>query len=150
MRRIAMREVVLLSLLALLTACGDPIMTLPGGELSGSVASPPADWSGVAGVKTIQVEFRPSDPYSHNIWGVGIGRDLYIATSGDGTRWTPFVAADPHVRARIDGQLYELLAAPVTDTDERARVAAAYVTKYDVDPDDNWVAEGLIYRLDRP
>jgi hypothetical protein len=145
-----MRHVVGLLLLGLLVGCSDPIFTFPGGALSGSVASPPADWSSVAAAKTIQVEFRPSDPYSHNIWGVGLDRDLYIATGGGGTRWTPFVAADPHVRARVDDVLYELIAVPVTDPDERARVAAAYVAKYDIDDDDNWVAEGLIYRLDRP
>jgi hypothetical protein len=139
-----------LLLLLVLTACGDPLLTLPGGALSGAVTTPPADWSNVADVKTIQVEFRPSDPYSHNIWGVGIDRDLYIATSGSGTRWTPFVTADPHVRARIGESIYELTAVPVTDADERARVAAAYVAKYDVDPDDNWVAQGMIFRLDRP
>lgn len=144
-----MRNTLLLLLLAALTGCGDPIVTLPGGTLSGTVTPPPADWSNVANVKTIQVEFRPSDPYSHNVWGVGIDRDLYIATSGKGTRWTPFVAADPYVRARVGESLYELTAVPVTDADERARVAAAYVTKYDVDADDNWVAEGLIFRLDR-
>ena len=145
-----MRNVAMLAVLAVLAACGEPVLTLPGGALGGTVVAPPADWSNVADVKTIQVEFRPSDPYSHNIWGVGLDRDLYIATSGDGTRWTPFVAADPHVRARVADQLYELIAVPVTDPDERARVAAAYVTKYDVDADDNWVAEGLIFRLDRP
>jgi hypothetical protein len=145
-----MRHVVLLSIVGLLAACGDPIFTFPGGALAGSVVPPPADWSSVADVKTIQVEFRPSSPYSHNIWGVGLDRDLYIASSGSGTRWTPFVEADPHVRARIDDHLYELVAVPVTDADERARVVAAYVAKYDVDPDDNWVAQGLIFRLDRP
>jgi hypothetical protein len=144
-----MRQTLLVLLLAL-GGCGDPIFTLPGGALSGTVTAPPADWSNVADVKTIQVEFRPSEPYSHNVWGVGIDRDLYIATSGSGTRWTPLVAADPHVRARVGESLYELVAAPVTDPAERARVAAAYVAKYDVDPDDNWVAEGMIFRLDRP
>jgi hypothetical protein len=37
----------------------------------------------------------------------------------------------------------------VTDAAERARVIAAYVRKYDVDPDDSWVHDGRIYRLDR-
>jgi hypothetical protein len=37
----------------------------------------------------------------------------------------------------------------VTDADERTRVADAYQKKYDIDADDNWVAKGLIYRLDR-
>ena len=141
---------VCIGLFVLLGACGDPIMILPGGALSGTVTAPPADWAQLAQVKTIQVEFRPSDPYSHNIWAVGIGPDLYIATSGSGTRWTPFVAADPRVRARVGSQLFELSAVPVTDTDERTRVASAYQKKYDIEPNDNWVTDALIYRLDRP
>ncbi len=139
-----------LVLLTLLVGCGDPISMLPGGALDGVPTPAPADWSSVADVKTIQVEFRPSDPYSHNIWGVGIGRDLYIATSAKGTRWTPFLAADPRVRVRIGKALYNLTAVPVTDAAERARVGDAYAVKYDIKADDNWVAGGgLIFRLDR-
>jgi hypothetical protein len=136
-------------MLALLGGCGDPIMILPGGKLSGTPAPVPADWSEVDGVKTIQVEFRLQDPYSHNIWGVGIGPDLYIATGAKGTRWTPFVAADPNVVVRVGTNLYDLRAVPVTGEAERARVAAAYVKKYDVKAEDNWVAQGMIFRLDR-
>jgi len=80
-------RVLLVGVLVLVASCGDPIMILPGGALKGTTATAPADWSSVAGVKTIQVEFRPKDPYSHNIWGVGIGKDLYIATGAKGTRW---------------------------------------------------------------
>src|SRR3954453_13455529 len=119
----ALRVVASAFVLTLLVACGNPIMILPGGALSGTATPPPADWSAAAGVKTIQVEFRPSDPYSHNIWGVGIGPDLYIATSAKGPRWTPFVAADPNVKVRIGDALYELKATPVTDSAERGRVA---------------------------
>ena len=106
----------------------------------------PSDWSSVADVKTIQVEFRPQDPYSHNIWCVGLERDLYIATSANGTRWTPFVAQDPRVRARVGTALYELLAVNVTDAAERTRVADAYGLKYDLVGDDNWVTR----RVDIP
>ena len=144
-----MRQYLLLLLLPLLTACGGPWLILPGGALDGTVTAPPEDWSAAASVSTIQVEFRPSDPYSHNIWGVGVGHDLYIATGDGGTRWTPMVASDPRMRARIGTALYELSAVPVTDAAERARVTAAYVKKYDLDAADNWLLDGLIFRLDR-
>jgi hypothetical protein len=139
----------LVALLTLVAACGDPIVILPGGELKGTLAAAPADWSSVADVKTIQVDFRPKDPYSHNIWGVGIGPDLYIATGAKGTRWTPFIAEDPNVRVRVGGELFDLKAVRVTDAAERARVAEAYTKKYEVKADDNWVARGMIFRLDR-
>ena len=143
-----MRVLIVLSL-TLLVACGDPLMTLPGGALKGNTAAAPAEWSALAGVKTIQVEFRPADPYSHNIWGVGLGPNLYIATSAKGTRWTPFVAADPNVRVRVGTDLYDLTAVPVTDAEERTRVADAYEHKYELDPKDNWVTGAMIFRLDR-
>jgi hypothetical protein len=142
-------RILALFLLTLLTACGDPLLILPGGALSGEPTAVPADWSAVAAVETIQVEFRPQDPYSHNIWGVGLDRDLYIATGADGTRWTPFIAADPDVRVRVGTALYDLTAVAVTDAAERVRVADAYLKKYDLDADDNWVTGALIYRLDR-
>jgi len=142
-------RVLFVFLLTVLVGCGDPVMILPGGALKGVETPVPADWSSVADVKTIQVEFRPSDPYSHNIWGVGLGTDLYIATSAKGTRWTPFVAQDPHVRVRIGDSLYDLTAVPVTDAAERTRVADAYSLKYNIKADDNWVTGALIFRLDR-
>jgi len=144
-----MRILLCLVLLGFVAGCGNPVMILPGGKLSGTPTPAPAEWSTLADVKTIQVEFRPSDPYSHNIWGVGIGPDLYIATRAKGTRWTPFIAADPHVKARVGTALFDLNAVPVTDADERARVADAYAKKYDIKPEDNWVTQGLIFRLDR-
>ena len=142
-------RVLCLYVLVLVAGCGDPLMTLPGGALSGVATAVPPDWSSVTDVKTIQVEFRPQNPYSHNIWCVGLGRDLYIATSGKGTRWTPFVATDPRVRARVGTALYDLLAVNVSDATERTRVADAYGAKYDLVGDDNWVNGALIFRLDR-
>jgi hypothetical protein len=134
----------------LLAGCGGgPFVIIPGGALSGSLVAAPEDWSTLSADDTVQVEFSPADPYSINIWGVGIGRDLYIATGDGGTRWTPMAEADPRVRARVGGALFELQAVAVTDAAERARVIAAYVRKYDVDPDDSWVHDGRIYRLDR-
>ena len=138
----------LLLLVTLFAGCGDPMFIIPGSGLDGEVSAPPSEWATDA-VETIQVEFRHDDPYSVNIWNAGIGPDLYIATGADGTRWTPLVEADPAVRARIGDTVYELTASPVTAADEIKLVGDAYVAKYDVDPDDNWVAAGRIFRLDR-
>jgi len=128
--------------------CSDPFFTIPGGELSGADRQPPAVWEHVP--DTIQLETRLMDPYSINIWGVGIGSDLYIATSGDGTAWTEFIADDRNVRVRIEQGLYRLQATLVDEADERSRVVLAYFDKYQVDPDEGWVSEGMIFRLERP
>ena len=144
-----MRTAVSLLVLALLCGCGDPMMIIPGRQLSGPVAAAPDDWTQAASVATIQVEFRKDDPYSVNIWCAGLGRDLYIATNPKGTHWTPMLEKDPLVRARLGGTLYELTASAVTDAAERVKVADAYAAKYKLDAKDNWVAAAKIFRLDR-
>ena len=131
----------------LLTSCSDPFIVIPGGQLAGQVSPAPDLWRNVP--DTIQVESNPPDPYSINIWGVGIGSDLYIATSADGTTWSRYLENDPAVRVRIDNAIFELSAVLVTEPIERKRVLDAYVEKYDEDAGDSFVTDGLILRLDR-
>ena len=90
----------------LFVSCSNPVAVIPGGELSGQTQTPPPDWTDVP--RIIQVETRPADPHSINIWSVGIGRDLYIATGTDGTTWSEFIDTNSKVRARIGSSLYEL------------------------------------------
>ncbi len=135
--------------LLLLAGCAEPMIVLPGGALGGTRGDPPADWTEYNDIEVIQLETRPEEPYSINIWAAGIGGDLYVATSADGTRWTEHIDRNRDVRIRVLDTIYELEAVAVLDHEERQRVAAEYVTKYDVDSDDNWVAAGRIYRLDR-
>ena len=142
-----MRKFYLVILTALLVSCGDPVVVFPGSGLSGQVKSAPVRWQDVP--DTVQVETRPSKPYSINIWGVGIEGSLYVSTGEDGTRWTTFIKKDPNVRVRINAIVYELIASIVTDPAERGRVTSAYVSKYDMDEDDSWITTGIIYRLDR-
>lgn len=146
-----MNKALLSGLLVLgLAACSEPFIVFSGGSLSGEEALAPADWSELEDIETMQLETRPVDPYSVNIWATGIGRDLYVGTGPDGTRWSAHITEDPHVRFRVHDQVYRLLARPVTDPEERQRVARAYVDKYDLDTDENWVMDALIFRLDRP
>ena len=126
----------------------EPFVNIPGGELAGVEQNPPAQWNQVP--DTIQLETRPPDPYSINIWGVGLEEHLYVATASDGANWVPFIESDPSVRVRVDGVLYPLRVSLVEDPDERARVAAAYDEKYEVDRNEGWVARAMIFRLDRP
>ena len=135
--------------LLLLAGCAEPFIVFAGKSLPGSVELPPVDWSVAEAEEVVQLETRPTDPYSINIWAVVLEPHLYVATSEDGTRWTEHLATSRDVRLRVKDVIYELEAFPVTEPDERAAVAAEYVEKYDVDADDNWVARGKIYRLDR-
>ncbi len=142
------RSAIGLTCIAALAACSEPFVTIPGGELAGQPRDPPEQWHDVP--DTIQLETRPEDPYSINIWSVGLGADLYVATSGGGTLWTGHLESDNSVRVRLQDHIYSLTASPVLDQVERDRVVRAYAEKYEVDPGDGWVVEGLIMRLDRP
>ena len=145
-----------------LAACSEPFGPFSGGELTGRRAAPPARWSDVPDV--VQLEVRPSDPYSVNVWSVGIGADLYVATREEGD-WVAHLQSDAGVRLRMDGAVYALRAAAVRDAAERRRVVEAYLRKYAVDADDGFVqrarrrrfverldsllADGFFFRLDR-
>ncbi len=150
MTKALLSSLLLLVLVLGLTACSEPFIVFSGGSLSGEEVLAPADWSELESIDTMQLETRPADPYSVNIWATGIGRDLYVGTGPDGTRWSEYMTEDPKVRFRVNDTVYRLLARPVTDPEERQRVARAYVDKYDLDTDENWVMDALIFRLDRP
>jgi len=149
--RRARRSAALAMLLALCCCgCAEPFIVLSGGTLSGEEAPPPEDWTMLAEVEVVQLETHAGEPYSVNLWAVGLDDDLYVATGEDGTRWSEYLAEEDDVRVRIEGVIYELEAVPVYDMAERRAVAAAYVRKYDLDHDDSWVERGLLWRLDRP
>lgn len=143
------RHFAVLLVLVSIAGCSEPFIVFAGGELSGEERTPPDDWSLLRDEETFQLETRPDDPYSVNIWAVGIGRDAYIGTGPDGTRWSGHIDANPQVRLRVGEVVYPLLARPVTNTDERRAVAHRYAEKYGMDQDENWLADALVYRLDR-
>lgn len=131
-----------------MAGCGEPLVGIPGGQLNGSEQTPPPRWKTVP--DTIQVEFRPdTDPYSINIWGAAIGPDLYIATKPEGTKWSAMLETDSNVRARLGTELYALQANPVTDAEERQRVFARYLEKYEMEMEADWIETAPIFRLDR-
>ena len=139
----------LIAVTATLSGCAEPFIVMAGGQLSGEVTDPPADWSEFNDEEIIQLETRPEDPYSVNIWMIASGPDLYVATGDDPTRWSNILDENPDVRVRIRGRIYELEAYRVEDVEEKTAIGAEYVRKYDVDDDDNWVEEGQLFRLDR-
>ena len=128
---------------------GSKMIVMAGGQLSGEVTDPPADWSEFNDEEIIQLETRPEDPYSVNIWMIASGPNLYVATGDDPTRWSRILEENPDVRVRIRGLIYELEAHRVEDVVEKTAIGNEYVRKYDVDDDDNWVEEGQLFRLDR-
>ena len=132
--------------LACLLGCG-PTLLIPGGELTGPVEASPENWTFSDEVSTIQLETRPADPYSVNIWAVGIGDRLYVHAGANRSRWVENILADPRVRVRVAGKLYPLTAVRVEDPAEFATFADAYKKKYGTRPRNENVAEVYLYRL---
>ncbi len=139
--------IVVLVLVVFLAGCSGPTLLLPGGRLSGPTAPVPSDWAFTDDVSTIQIETRPEDPYSVNIWAVGLERHLYLHAGGNRTTWIEHLEADPRLRARVAGTLYELEASRVRDAEEFARFADAYEAKYGSRPRNENITEIYVYRL---
>ena len=131
-----------------LAGCDKPFGFVPGRELDGDESPPPQEWTEIESLATVQLEFRPNKPYSINIWAVGIGQDIYVATGEDGTRWTEYLQQTPLVRVRVSESIYPLNAVRVLDAAEQQSVTDAFVAKYNLDKD-NWVVTGQVFRLDR-
>ena len=143
------RSLFLLAALAFVaSACGGPFLILPGGELDGTVAPVPEDWSFTDDVSTIQIETNPADPYSVNIWVAAVDASLYLHAGANRAAWVEHLEADPRLRVGIEGTLYELASTRVTGEDEFARFITAYEAKYGVRPRNENIAEIYLLRLD--
>ena len=125
-----------------LLACG-PVGPFSGGGLSGEVRPAPSDWSFVANVEQAQLETRPADPHSVNVWLGSLNGRLYVASSlirgpklPTERAWVRDVEADERVRMRIDRIVYELRAVRVIDEDEAAAARAMLEKKYALTRDD--------------
>ena len=139
-----------LLLLCCLCAC-EPMGPVAGGKLSGTVTAPPVEWSTIASIENVLLETDPDDPYSVTVWGVALGDNYYVA-SGEGgkTRWARNITDDRRVILKANGALYELLAERISDPQELADVYAEYLTKYDLDPREDFAKDAWVFRLDRP
>lgn len=118
------RRVVSLALLtglagSWLVACGGPMGMIPGGALRGQLqAEPVQDWSFVD-ARFVDLEVRPSDPYSVELNYILRDGRLYIDPK-EGRRWLEYIRQDPRVRVRFDGKVYAARAVLVEDPDELA------------------------------
>ena len=143
-----MRLLILSILSLMLGGCG-PIVMIPGGELSGEVVTVPEDWSFTDAVDTVQLETRPDDPYSVNVWMVVAGGVPYIAAGGGAeSAWPTHIAADPRVRLRVGERLYELRAVRTDAEAERTAFMEAASAKYDFDPSGEDTDAAVLFRLE--
>lgn len=132
---------------ATLVGCNGPFVLLPGGALQGETAAVPSDWSFTADVDTVQLETRPSEPYSVNIWVIGLGEHLYVHAGTSRSTWVENMEADPNVRMKIEDSIYELAATRVDSQEEFDRFSEVYEGKYGNPPRNGSVVEAYLFRL---
>jgi hypothetical protein len=110
-----------------------PLGPIPGGALSGPVnTTDELDLSKIE--NELELEIRPSKPWSLSIWSVVVDGELYSPSAfGEKRRWPKVVLEDPRVRLRTNGQVYERRLERVTDPELKKRVGAAVAAKYGLD-----------------
>jgi hypothetical protein len=124
---VSVRPTLLLLIVSTL-GCNGPFVLLPGGELGGEALTELPVWSSGA-YGTAQLETRPEAPYSVNVAYTILGDQLYINAGDTETQWVKNMAADPRVRLRVDGVLYQARAERVTDPVEIASFGEAWTNQ---------------------
>ena len=130
-----------------LAGCSRPLLLLPGGALDGTPTAVPDSWSFTDAVETVQLETRPSDPYSVNIWVTAAGDNLYVHAGANRSTWVEHIEADPKVRLQVNDSIYELAATRVDSQEEFDRFSDAYEKKYGRRPRNENVGEAYLFRL---
>jgi len=133
---------------ALLTFNGcDYTERFAGGELKGEVLPTPSDWGFSDRTMLVQLETNPENPYSVNIWGVGIDSNYYVAAGqASEAAWAIRIETNSAVKLRIGNTIYLLEANRVTDMNELSSVAVAFEKKYGGSQRE-WVNSAWVYRL---
>ena len=131
-----------------LVGCNGPLLVLPGGALGGAVKPVPADWASVAPFGTVQLETNPDNPYSVNIACLLIDGVPQINAGDTETAWVKNMAANPNVRLRVHGDVYELKASRITSPGEIAAFGAGWMKQGSWARDPSKLDEVWIYRLD--
>ena len=99
-------------------------------------------------IETVQLETRPDDPYSVNVWGVHVGHRFYVVAAEKDGRWARYIAEDPRVRLRLGDDLFELRAVLTDDPSELDAFLAAAKRKYDFEPKPEQRAKAALFRLE--
>jgi hypothetical protein len=135
---------------ALATSCNGPLPFLSGGALSGQVQPAPETWALAEDFGVVQIETRPSEPYSVNVAYTQIDGHLYLNAGDTETEWVTHIAGDPSVRMRVGETIYESRAERVTESGEVAAFGTAWTDHSMFHRDPTELERVWIYRLVKP
>ena len=116
--------------------------------MEGETAAVPSNWDFTRTIKTVQIETRPEDPYSVNIWIIDNGPVLYIHAGANQAEWVMHLESDRRIRVRIEGKIYDMVSSPIGDQEEFAMFADLYEAKYERRPRNEDVSEVYLFRLE--
>jgi hypothetical protein len=118
----------MVTILVLYLNRSDPFGTIPGKRLKGEeVTESIDDWTFANQFRRVNVEVRPSDPYSVNAGYFVDDGTLYISSAK--SRWAQLLVQDSEMRIRVGDKLYRVRATRMEDAQlEQAR--QAYSDKY--------------------
>lgn len=136
-----------LLLLGSIAGCNGPLPFMSGGRLDGEVQPVPQTWALADDFGVVQLETRPEAPYSVNIAYTLMGGRLYINAGDTETQWVKNMNANPLVRLRNAGVLYELRAERVTDEAEISEFGKVWTSHSIIHRDPADLEEVWIYRL---
>ena len=144
----------LIVLLVVLRITGlEPHNRIPGLWLKGDLVTTPVNnWSFTDKIPEIKVQTRTwyMIPHSVTTYCTVYNGQLYLTSTypkadqypNGGRSWNSNVARDPHVRLKIEDQLYDRTLSVVTDPAEKAAVLQATEKKY---PKDKIPAGGTVW-----
>ena len=141
-----MKPFLLILILQVLAGCTENL-PFPSGKLQGNLSPVPDDWTRVAAAQVVQLETKPSKPYSVNLWIIGFDDRLFVHAGDNRARWVENILANPDVRLLIGDRLFELVAIRVVAQSEFDEFALDYKTKYGSRPRNENVNEAYLFRL---
>lgn len=139
-----------LLLLGLLSGCAE-YLPFGSGALEGESTPLPADLSVIDQAEIIQFETLQPDgsAYSVNLWIVAIDGYLHVFAGDNRTTWVENIENNVNVRLGVEGRIYELTAARITDAGTFETFARAWESKYGNRPRNENVDETYLFRLSR-
>ncbi len=128
-------------------SCNGPLPFMSGGELDGQATPVPQEWALSDDFGVVQLETRPEAPYSVNIAYTLMDGGLYVNAGDTETQWVKNMNANPLVRLRVAGLLYDLRALRVTDAATILAFGKAWTSHSMFHRDPASLGEVWIYRL---
>ena len=134
--------------LFLTAGCNGPFGLMSGGKLDGEERSIPKNWDSLGTSGQMQLETNPQEPYSVNVNYTIVDGHMYVNAGDTETTWVKHIAANPAVRLRIDGAIYDLRAERVTDPKEIAHFGKVWTSQSMFMRDPSELGEVWVYRME--